>query len=462
MRDLLGAEATALLAALDEPRAPGLRLNPLRGSVTDLAAYLPWRTEAVPWCPSGRVVSAASAEVADHALNDAGVYYQQDPAAMVVAEVLSPSRGELVVDVAAAPGGKATHASGLAGDRALVVANDLGEGRARSLLGNFERLGVTNAVVTHGPVDRLTGPLGGRADAVLLDAPCSGEGMFRRSVAARAAWSEAAVERHSLLQRRLIAASADLVAPGGRLVYSTCTFDPRENEEVVAWLLARREDFALEPAVLPGTSDAGRFGLPGAARVWPHHGVGDGHFVALLRRDAGANRSTASRAIQTGRPGGSRHGRDERHRRHAATEAELMPWRDFAAAHLAGDWLAGHRVERYGKRLLALPEGFTPLHGVHVLRAGVHLGDLESVGDRTRFEPSHALAMTAAGAWTGPTIDLYGDRQSLAAFRAGGTLPAEGAGGTCLVTYRGFPLGLARAKAGEARSLLPKGLRRLA
>lgn len=460
MRELLGDEAAALLAALDEPRAPGVRLNPLRGGVEELAAHLPWRTEPVPWCPSGRVVAASSAEVAAHPLNDAGVFYQQDPAAMAVAEALAPVRGELVVDVAAAPGGKATHAAGIAGDRVLVIANDLGESRARSLLGNVERLGVTNAVVTHGPVDRLGGPLGGRADAVLLDAPCSGEGMFRRSVSARAAWSEAAVTRHALLQRRLIAQAADLVAPGGRLVYSTCTFDPRENEEVVAWLLEHRGDFALEPVGLAGTSGTERFGLPGAARIWPHRGVGDGHFVALLRRDPAAAGSPPRRAGGPVSRGAAKDTRAARRTQHTAAEGEAAAWRAFAAAHLTDGWLEGRRVERYGKHLLALPEAFAPLQGVHVLRAGVHLGDVQSAGKRARFEPSHALALAAAEAWVGPVIELDGDPDALAAFRAGGTFPAGGATGISLVTHLGFPLGFARAKAGAARSLLPKGLRR--
>src|SRR5690606_23711386 len=132
------------------------------------------------------------------------------------------------------------------------------------------------------------GALAGACDAVLLDAPCSGEGMFRRSPAARAAWSEAGVRRHAALQRRLVSAAAELLRPGGRLVYSTCTFDPREDEEVVLWLLARRPDLAVEPLDLPGAEDAARFGLPGAARFWPHRAPGDGHFVALLRRAADA------------------------------------------------------------------------------------------------------------------------------------------------------------------------------
>src|SRR5690606_13150137 len=227
VRGLLGPEAEELLDALETPRDPAVRLNPLRGELADLAALLRWPAAPVPWCPAGRSVAAASAAVAAHPLNDAGAYYQQDPAAMAPGEALAPRPGELVVDLAAAPGGKATHLAGLAGDAALVVANDVDERRARTLLGNVERLGVTGAAVTSARPEWLAAALGSAADAVLLDAPCSGEGMFRRSAAAREAWSEAGVARNAELQRRLIAAAADLVRPGGRLGYSTCPFAPR-------------------------------------------------------------------------------------------------------------------------------------------------------------------------------------------------------------------------------------------
>lgn len=463
MHDLLGDEAGSLLDAIDEPRPPAVRLNHLRGQPDALAEHLPWPSSPVPWCPAGRVVSASSQEVATAPLNDAGVYYQQDPAAMAVAQVLAPRKGELVVDVAAAPGGKTTHAAGLTGDSALIVANDLDEGRARSLLGNVERLGVTSAVVTNGSVERLVGALGSSADAVILDAPCSGEGMFRRSAAARDAWSPGAVERHADLQRRLISQAALLVAPGGRLVYSTCTFDPRENEDVVSWLLARRPDLALEPIRLAGTSDAGRFGLPGAARVWPHLSPGDGHFLALLVRDPGAGPADHGRSVSGG---AGQPGRSVRDRRRAgsagrsAGSSYLKAWREFATDHLEPAWRDLPRVERYGKHLLALPERFAPLPGVHVMRAGLHLGDIVDRGGTTVFEPAHALAMAATAAWRGASLDLEEDADGLTRFRAGGAARAGDAKGICLVTYRGFPLGFARAKGGEARSLLPRGLRR--
>ncbi len=456
MRELLGDEAHALLAAIDSPRPPAVRLNRLKGDLGTLDSLVPWQSTVVPWCAPGRVVAAQSAEVAGHPLNDAGAYYQQDPAAMAVAEALAPRPGEIVVDVAAAPGGKATHAAAIAGDAALVIANDIDQGRARSLLGNLERMGVTSSVVTHGPVDRLAGNMAGRAHAVLLDAPCSGEGMFRRSQAARREWSPAGVERHAQLQRRLIAAAAELVAPGGRLVYSTCTFDPRENEEVVSWLLERRPDFSLQPLDLPGTQDAARFGLPGAARVWPHVAQGDGHFVARLARGTGD--APASRRPGTRARAGERGRRAER----AASAAQLAAWRSFAEEHLSHRWRSLPRIEVYGGHLLAVPESFEPLPGVHVLRAGLHIGDVAGPGVRSGFEPAHALAMAAGSSWTGPVIEVADRPEAIAAYRAGGVLPAAGGVGVCLVTYRGLPLGFARGKGGEARSLLPRGLRRQA
>lgn len=475
MRELLGAEAEELFAALDAPREPAVRLNPLRGDPAALAAALPWPSRAVPWCPAGRLVAAESAEVAADPLNDAGVYYLQDPAAMAVAEAVAPAPGELVVDLAAAPGGKTTHLAALAGDAGLVVSNDVDERRARALLGNVERLGVTSAVVTCARPERLTAALGGACHAVLLDAPCSGEGMFRRSPAAREAWTEAGVERHAELQRRLVAAAADLVRPGGRLVYSTCTFDPRENEAVVLWLLARRPDLELEPLDLPGTADAAPFGLPGAARLWPHRSPGDGHFVARLRRAAdaagapagvGARGGSAGRRRAHGRPGRSGSGRGERA---AGTldPATRTAWDAFAAEHLAPGWSAAAlegRLARYGERLLLLPERFRPLPGVHVLRAGLHLADVRASGQRAELRPAHALALApslAQGAWSGPRLELSGDDGALESYRQGGAFAAAGVpDGYALVTHGGFALGWAACRGGTARSLLPRGLRR--
>lgn len=455
MRDLLGHEAEELLAALDSPRGPAVRLSPLRGAVAGLASRLPWPTAPVPWCPSGRLVEAASSEVASHPFNDAGVYYQQDPAAMAVAEALAPQPGELVVDLAAAPGGKATHLAALARDGALVVANDVDERRARSLLGNVERLGVTAAVVTSARPERLGGPLMGACDAVLLDAPCSGEGMFRRSDEARRAWSEAGVGRHAELQRRLIATAADLVRPGGRLVYSTCTFDPREDEEVVLWLLGRRPDFRVEPLDLPGAADASRFGLPGAARVWPHRAPGDGHFLVRLRREGqGAAPRPAARRSELG----SR-----------LDQAARSAWEAFAKAHLSPAWrerTAPEALTRFGDRLLLLPSGFRTLPGVLVLRAGLHVADVRSSGRRSEVHPSHALALAAgfaADGWAGQRLELARDGEALSLYRSGGELPATGVSdGPALVTYEGFALGWASVRGGTARSLLPKGLRRQA
>lgn len=472
VRGLLGPEAEELLDALETPRDPAVRLNPLRGELADLAALLRWPAAPVPWCPAGRSVAAASAAVAAHPLNDAGAYYQQDPAAMAPGEALAPRPGELVVDLAAAPGGKATHLAGLAGDAALVVANDVDERRARTLLGNVERLGVTGAAVTSARPERLAAALGSAADAVLLDAPCSGEGMFRRSAAAREAWSEAGVARNAELQRRLIAAAADLVRPGGRLVYSTCTFDPREDEEVVLWLLARRPDLSVEPLDLPGAEDAARFGLPGAARLWPHRAPGDGHFVARLRRDEGAADRRAGRG-GTRRPG--RGSASAVRARGAAGDAvgavdarARTAWEAFAADHLSPAWreaTTGDRLARFGSRLLLLPPSFRPLPGVHVLRAGLHLADVVAAGGRPTVTPSHALAMAAGLAragWTGPRLEVAAGSAELHAYLSGGAFACGGVTGLALVTHAGLALGWASCRGGEARSLLPKGLRRAA
>ncbi len=377
---------------------------------------------------------------------------------MGVVPALDPRPGERVLDLAAAPGGKATQIEGRLAGAGVLWAHDAVPARTDALAGNLERWGARTAVVTQGPVDALR-PLAGAFDRVLVDAPCSGEGMFRKSDAARAQWSLAHVAACARTQIGLLDLAADLVRPGGVLVYATCTFAEEEDEGVVEELLRRRTDLVLEALDLPAAA-SGRPGPAGpaalehaTARWWPHRQAGEGHFVARLRRtpDATVVRAASERSPRAGAAG---------RRGHAgpvpASPSDVATWRSFADAVLGGDPLARHVLKRVGDRLLAVPEG-VPEGGPAPRRIGVALGRMAP----GRFEPDHALSRVlpdlAAGA---ARIDFEVDDPAVLAYVRGEALAAPAPNGWVVVRAGGVPLGWAKARAGELNNRYPRGLRR--
>ncbi len=446
MRYLLGPEADAFLASLDRPPTAGLRVNTLKLDPEAVRARLPWQLDPVPWCDDGFIISA-EAQPGRHPYHAAGLYYLQEPSAMAPAQVLAPGADELILDLSAAPGGKATQIAALMGDTGLLVANEVEASRRPALAANLERWGVRSAVITGEWPQRLAERWGAIFDRVLVDAPCSGEGMFRKSEAAVAQWSEKLVQGCALRQRNLLDAAAALVRPGGHLVYSTCTFAPEEDEAIIARFLDGHPDFALEPIHLTGaapgrpawTEDGGRPELVGAARFWPHLVRGEGHFVALLRRQAG----TPARIRRTSLP--------------TAPRSAGRLWRDFASM-LASDPAADAILILHGTRLYAVSDTL-PLDDLKVTRPGFWLGDVR--GDR--FEPSHSLALALRPADLDgaalPTLDLAPDDARLARYLQGHPLEEAGEAGWVLLTVSGFPIAWGRRAQGIIKNAYPKGLR---
>jgi 16S rRNA C967 or C1407 C5-methylase (RsmB/RsmF family)/NOL1/NOP2/fmu family ribosome biogenesis protein len=463
-RQLGPAEAAALAAALDAPSEQGLRANPRHGEVRDLMRRRGWASDGVPWCAEGVVLARTGGErhvAGRHAWHEGGAYYLQDPAAMGVVPLLDPRPGELVLDLAAAPGGKATHIAGRLAGRGLLWAHDATPARADALVANLERWGASEAAVSQGDA-RVLAPLAGRFDRVLVDAPCSGEGMFRRSDAARARWSPQRVEACAALQAGLLDLAVDLLRPGGVLVYATCTFAPEEDEAVVEGLLRRRPELQLEdlaglglrpPGALP--PEAGALG-GASARWWPHRGPGDGHFAARLRRDVAAAAASAR-----GRSHRTAPGRGGSPASRPATAAERDTWRAFAAGVLGGEPLPGHDLRSVAGRLLAIPPAALEL-GVPWRAAGVHLGRLAvDRGGRRRLEPHHALSrVLPEGGAAAAGIDLGAGDPRVHDYLRGSPLVAAGPEGWGLVRVEGVPLGWVKGSRGELNNRYPRGLRR--
>lgn len=422
MRSLLKDEYEAFLAAMAEEPALALRLNALREGAETLRAG-----EGVPWSPFGRYLKAGhSIRTGQDIAHAAGIYYMQEASAQAPAEVLAPVPGEVVLDLCAAPGGKASQMAARMGGCGALVANEITPGRAKVLSGNLERMGVRNAAVVSESPDRLADVWPDAFDAVLADAPCSGEGMFRREPETRGAWTPGSPAGCAARQAKILESAARMVKPGGRLAYSTCTFNVLENEGVIGEFLNTHPDFTPVEFTLPGVGRS----EGGMLRLWPHRIKGDGHFVALLKR--------AGEALPA--PPSPRAGQVPR------ALLDALPGRWVEA-------LDGWSILERGGYYDALPPGMPDLSGLRVLRRGLRLAEQ----GRNHVMPDHALAMAFPPAAFDRTVSL--EELAAVAFLRGEALPADAPDGWTHVSWRGFPLGFGKMSQGTLKNHLPKGLR---
>jgi 16S rRNA C967 or C1407 C5-methylase (RsmB/RsmF family)/NOL1/NOP2/fmu family ribosome biogenesis protein len=454
MRELLGPEAPAFLASYRRPAQRAVRANPLKLDPAALPGLLGIPPDPVPWCPEAWFLPEG-VRVGDTLAHAAGLCYVQEPSALAVGEALDVRPGQRVLDLAAAPGGKATLAAGRLGGHGVVLANEVQRSRVQALADNLDRWGSPRTVLAGDTVARLAAALPGAFDRVLLDAPCSGEGLFRRNPAAAAQWRPGHVPGSAERQRGLLADAARLVRPGGVLVYSTCTFAPEENEQQVAGFLAANPAWELlpiptHPGFAPGRPDWSPGGPPELSRtvrLWPHHLRGEGHFIAKLARPAGSPGESGSLAAR---------GRPPAHRERGGAGGSTAPrevleaWRGFAAEALADG--AGE-VSVVGERAYRLADPELAGAGVRLVRPGLLLGRARP----GRFEPAHALAM-AVGVGAARRVRAVDDREA-AAFVRGETLGWDGPAGWAVVTWNGWPLGWGRGAGGTLKNHYPKGLR---
>ncbi|MBN1488007.1 MAG: RsmF rRNA methyltransferase first C-terminal domain-containing protein, partial [Anaerolineae bacterium] len=444
MRGWLGAEAEDFLIALAK-RDVGLRLNPLRGDLHTLVGLLDWQVEPVPWCPEG-VWLHEDVQVGTHPYHTAGVYYVQDPSAMAAGILLDPQPGEWVLDLAAAPGGKATHIAARMQNQGVLVANDVVRRRASVLAMNLERMGVANALIANEYPERLAERWGGIFDAVLVDAPCSGEGTFSRDKRSVNNWSIGFVNDNAYGQRAIMEHAAALVRPGGRLLYGTCTFSPEEDEGVIAAFLAEHSEFeVMDLPALPGLHPGhpewidAPDNLRGVGRFWPHKSPGHGHFYALLRRKDGDEMVLPQKWVQQDVPG-----RVLRMYTECLADALVTPPPQEGLLLSSDDQLY-----------------ITPLDpdlwaGLRILRPGWWVASLR----HNKINLDHALAMALQATAVRMTVSLSPDDPRIRKFLLGGFWPDKGPDGWVWVSVDGFPLGWGKRGGGRLRSRYPIHLRR--
>jgi NOL1/NOP2/sun family putative RNA methylase len=459
MSRLLGDEYPAFVESLNAAPQSGLRVNTLKLTPDQFREIAPFPLgEPVPWCGSAFNMPERGTSTSPglHPYHNAGLYYMQDPSAMSPAELLfSPplddAQGEeRVLDLAAAPGGKTTHLAALMQGRGLLVANEIKDKRVGHLAQNMERWGAGNIVITNETPERLSDHFGAYFDRVLVDAPCSGEGMFRKDMGARIDWSPEMVAGCAVRQHNILRVAAKLVRPGGFLLYSTCTFAPEEDEAVVNGLLHGLTDqnglgqfdvVALpqfkgfmpgQPNWLDETKASPT--LAGAVRLFPHRLTGEGHFACLLQKKDG-DASERSRELKRVR----------------LSKEFWGLWRGFAQEVLSVD-LTEERLRVVGERLYFVPEESPDFGRLRIIHPGVWLGTFK----KERFEPAHPLALFLKPGQAKNTLDLPVAGRELAAYLRGESLEADAKGWT-LVTVSGFGIGWGKGVQGTLKNHYPRG-----
>ena len=438
MKNLLGEEYPAFFAALERPPVRGIRVNSLKTTVERVAEESDFSLEALPYSDVGFVARGAEG-IGGGAAHHAGMYYVQDPGAMATVNALTVERGWWVLDTCAAPGGKSSQLASLIGEEGFLLANEYVPKRAKIIVSNLERLGVRNAVVTSLDTAELGRMFSGVFDLVLCDAPCSGEGMFRKSEEAVTDWSEENVCHSARRQREILENVAGTVKRGGYLLYSTCTYSVEENEENVAHFLDTHPDFRLcdvSEALRRSTCD-GLLGLDRCRRFYPHISDGEGQFIALMQRVGGSCDS------------------EIRYRESVRTPSreETLAVKKFFAENLTEEPCG--RLVKQGDYIAIISHG-CPLPQKSVFMAGVIVGEVT----KGLLFPHHQF-FSAYG-------DLFRRREELckgdgrvAKFLRGEEIDAVTVtvSGWCAVTYEGAALGGGKMSGGRIKNHYPKGLR---
>lgn len=431
MRDLLGEEEfSAYLKSFDEERLYGLRVNTAKVTPEAFPELVSWDLKPVPWIPNGFYYEGTERPAKDPYYY-AGLYYLQEPSAMTPAMLLPVEPGDRVLDLCGAPGGKSTELGVKLAGKGVLISNDISNSRAKALLKNLELWGISNICVTSETPDKLADVFGPWFDKILIDAPCSGEGMFRKDDDMVKSYEERGPEYYSEIQKEITDQAVRMLAPGGLLLYSTCTFSRCEDEEIICHILENHQEMELiRLPLFEGAS--GGIGLDGCIRLFPHKIKGEGHFISLLRKNgSGAERTAAgSRERSRTEPQG---------KKAPALPTELT---DFLA--LMNREFDGSRIMIKNDSVYYLPENFVPAKELRYLRTGLLLGELKN----KRFEPGQALAMTLHAEEFRQTISWKKEDDRVIRYLKGETIsltPEEGpVKGWCLVCVDGYPLGFAK------------------
>lgn len=448
MQLLLMEDYPSFIEGYRHPIRRGLRVNTNKITVAEFLQLFPHKLSPSPFAVNSFYLDAEHKAGSDP-LHHAGAYYMQEPSAASAVEILDPQPGERVLDLCAAPGGKSTQIATALGDTGLLWSNEYVPARARILQQNLERWGLRNIVVSNQDTGRLCDGLSGYFDAVLVDAPCSGEGMFRKEPQALTEWSLDNIRLCASRQDTILTNAANAVRPGGRLVYSTCTFAPEENEGAVARFLSQHPDFVLDPISVswgcPGfTTERIRpfcpditdhVDLTGCRRIFPQHG-GEGHFIARFRRLGEDGFAPSHTVVPQKNP-------------YAQAAVQLY-------AECFCDTPNGI-FSTMGEQVRLLPTLLPDCRGLGVLSAGVAVATV----CKNRLEPTHGIFVASHAENCRRHIDFSPADPRLIAFLHGEEIHCDGEKGWTAVCVSGIPVGFGKVSGGKLKNRYPKGLRLL-
>ena len=417
-KQLPESEWEAFFAVYENKPFKGVRLNPLKGGMSALKAVLPFLGAPVAWEENGYYTDEE--KLGGSPFHAAGVFYSQEPSAMCAAPLLDVQPYEKVLDLCSAPGGKGTQLACKMDGKGIVVLNEPVLSRAKILSQNVERMGIKNAVVTSELPEKLSAKFAGYFDKILVDAPCSGEGMFRKNAEeALGEWSEENVTMCAERQKHILNEATKMLRRGGRLAYSTCTFATEEDEGQVRDYLQNHPEMRLIKQ----------------EKLYPHKVAGEGHFAAVFEK-VGEAETSYLRPIKQ-----------------SVTSDGQKAYRDFEKTFFKEKF--ANRLHEVSGIVYDLPEDVFDWKNIQVLRVGVRLGEVKN----GRFEPSHSLVMCAKKEECKNVLDLQTTDSRLEKYLRGETVDCENENGWCMVCVQGFPIGLGKAVSGTLKNHLPKALR---
>lgn len=433
-------EFELFLKSYDYPSYRGLRVNTLKISVEEFLKISPFKLKPIPWTKDGFYYSNEDSP-GKHPFYHAGLYYIQEPSAMFPGAVIDAKPGEYVLDLCAAPGGKSVQiAAGMKGS-GLLVTNDISADRIKALVKNIELLGVTNSIVTNDTPENLASKFPEFFDKILVDAPCSGEGMIRKDENAAKSLEKFDSGVYPGMQKSILENAYKMLKPGGLMVYSTCTFSPEENERIINWFLDKFSDCRLVDIVKTAGIESGRpewadgnCELLKTARLWPHRLEGEGHFTAFIKKTGEAQRVNEGIADYI---------KDE----------ELEPFYNFINENM--DWEIKGYFTMKKNHLYLLPVKSPDLSGIKVSKFGWYLGEIK----RGKFEPSHSFIMALKKENIKNTMDFDCDSLDMSKYLKGETLIVDGRKGYTCVLVNGYTVGWAKQTGNMLKNLYPKGWR---
>ena len=438
MEKMLGSEYRAFLDSYENEEYKALRVNPLKTEPYEFAKNGLFDLTKVEWEEDGFYYAKGDMP-GKHPYHEAGVYYIQEPSAMAPVVFLEPKPGEVILDLCAAPGGKSTQIGTKMGGKGLLITNEIHPKRAKILSENIERMGIANAIVLNETPNNLADRFDGFFDKILVDAPCSGEGMFRKNEEAQTEWSPENVQLCAKRQDEILDCAAKMLKAGGRIVFSTCTFSKEENEGSIQRFLERYPDFSVREVKTFEGMEQNAYGV----RLWPHKIKGEGHFLSVLQKEGELLQGSGV----CYKVSGSKGLKVFPEFKEFLEESGLLQCEKI-------DFIGGNYIA-FGEQLYLLPEGAPELDKLKVLRPGLHVATIK----KGRVEPAHALAKVLDAKDMKNVISVPHDGLEIKQYLNGQTLNADGNKGWNLVCVDSYGIGFGKLSGGILKNHYPKGLR---